>query len=58
MGHLALESLGQDPDADQEACGTFAFTAAPGAEVLALLSFSSRFMAPAIPARSPKSLRG
>lgn len=29
MGHLALESLGQDPDAAQEACGTFAFTAAP-----------------------------
>ena len=28
MGHLALESLGQDPDAAQEACGTFAFTAA------------------------------
>ena len=29
MGHLSLESLGQDPDAAQEACGTFAFTAAP-----------------------------
>ena len=29
MGHLLLESLGQDPDAAREACGTFTFTAAP-----------------------------
>ena len=29
MGHLSLESLGQDPDAVQEACCTFALTVAP-----------------------------